>query len=107
MNGLRTIHRRPVEVFYANLAQVSHELAEASGLISFGIESGVVDTSTGLGPSLHDPEDNDQYYHGFTVRHDILGVDPVEISLTHHLFKPFLRGDLTARLCHQLFVHIC
>ncbi|OBT96295.1 hypothetical protein VE01_05806 [Pseudogymnoascus verrucosus] len=106
MDGLRTIHRRPPEVFYANRAQVRRELAEASGLISFGIESGVVDTVTSLGPLQHDLRDNDQYYHGFTVKHDVLGVDPVEISLAIHLFKPFLREKLTQaeRLGMQFFI---
>lgn len=94
LNGLRTIHKRPVEEFYANRAEVYHKLIEASGLISFGIESGVVNIFTGLGPSRHDPEDNDQYYHAFTVKRDILGVDPVEILLAHRLFKPFLRANL-------------
>lgn len=98
MNGLRTIHRRPVEEFYANRAQVRSELAEASGLMSFGIESGVVNVYTGLGPSRHEPEDNDQSYYAYTMKHDILGVDPVEVSLDHHLFKPFLRENLTVCL---------
>ncbi|OBT65198.1 hypothetical protein VE03_04725 [Pseudogymnoascus sp. 23342-1-I1] len=106
MNGLRTIHRRPVEVFYANRAQVRSELAEASGLISFGIESGVVNTSTGLGPR-HYPEDGDQYYHAFTNKHDVLGVDPVEqaekLGLQFHIASTIVHeighaiGDLYRR----------
>ncbi|KFY86445.1 hypothetical protein V500_07634 [Pseudogymnoascus sp. VKM F-4518 (FW-2643)] len=106
MNGLRTIHRRPVEVFYANRGQVRSELAEASGLMSFGIESGVVNVSTGLGPSRHEPEDNDQSYYAYTMKHDILGVDPVEVSLDRQLFKPFLRENLTQaeRLGLQFFI---
>lgn len=87
-----------MEEFYANRAEVHRKLLKASGLISFGIESGVVNIFTGLGPSKHDPQGNDQYYHAFTVKHDILGVDPVEISLAHHLFKPFLRANLTVRI---------
>lgn len=106
MNGLRTIHRRPVEEFHANREQLCSKLAEASGFISFGIESGVVNISTGLGPSRDDPQDIDQYYHAFTVKRDILGVDPVEVSLDHHLFRPFLRENLTVSLFCYLVVLI-
>ncbi|KFY33705.1 hypothetical protein V494_07402 [Pseudogymnoascus sp. VKM F-4513 (FW-928)] len=95
MNGMRTVHRRPAEEFYANRAQVRQELVEVSGFISFAIESGAVDLFTSLAPLTYDAEDIDQYYHAFTIKHDILGVDPVEVSVALHLFTPFLRENLT------------
>ncbi|KFX90593.1 hypothetical protein V490_06381 [Pseudogymnoascus sp. VKM F-3557] len=95
LDGLRTIHRRPVETFYANRAQVRRKLVDTSGLISFAIDSGLVNTFTGLGPSQDDPQNIDEYYHAFTVKRDILGLDPVEVTLAQHLFKPFLRQNMT------------
>lgn len=53
---------------------------------------------TGLGPSQDDPQNVDEYYHAFTVKRDILGLDPVEVTLAQHLFKPFLRQNMTVRL---------
>jgi hypothetical protein len=87
-----------VETFYANRAQVRRKLVDTSSLISFGIDSGLVNMFTGLGPSQDDPQNVDEYYHAFTVKRDILGLDPVEVTLAQHLFKPFLRQNMTVRL---------
>jgi hypothetical protein len=92
------MHRHPPEVFYANRKQVCRELIEASGLIHFGIDVGCGSMNTGLGPLPHESSKEEFTYHGSTVRHDVLGVDPVQVNLSLHLFRPFLRKHMTVPL---------
>ena len=93
--SLRTVHRRPPEIFYANRELVRSELVAASGHVNFGIDVGNVGMETGIGPMPLERDRDGLHYHGFTTRQDVWGSTPVEVNLSINMFKPFLRKNLT------------